>query len=446
MTSGAPRTLLDALVTNPDFGSWVAEQRWYPGGGARPVLGVVAVYPLGDASIVAILRDETDGSTYQIPLAVGSDSIGETTVAIATVDGTAVADGTRDLATCLAIHALATGGGRIDGDGIRVHGAPSASAHGTPVAAKVLSGEQSNTSIIFEVEGGDPVIVKLFRLLHAGDNPDVTLQTAIAAAGSDAVPRSLGAVVGEWEGARGHLAFAQEFLPGTRDAWRVALDAVLADEDFTDRARALGAATAEAHRILGSALPTEAATPERTAALVAGFRARAATAFAAVPTLRTLEPAIEAAYTAAAEEPWPALQRVHGDYHLGQVLDAPGRGWVLLDFEGEPLRPMSERNEPDLALRDVAGMLRSFDYASGSVSLADPAAADRARAWAHAAREAFLDGYGRDALTAHPRLLAALEIDKALYEAVYEYRNRPTWLPIPTAALHTLLPSEGVPA
>jgi len=133
---------------------------------------------------------------------------------------------------------------------------------------------------------------------------------------------------------------------------------------------------------------------------------------------------------------WPALQRIHGDYHLGQVLDVPGRGWVLVDFEGEPLRPLSERTEPDLALRDVAGMLRSFDYVAGSWEQSHPGRS--AASWAVRARTAFLEGYTRGA-GRDPRedaiLLDALELDKALYEVVYEARNRPTWLDIPTTAI-----------
>ena len=121
----------------------------------------------------------------------------------------------------------------------------------------------------------------------------------------------------------------------------------------------------------------------------------------------------------------------------------PGRGWVLLDFEGEPLRPLAERSVPDLTLRDVAGMLRSFDYAAGSGSRRTPASA--AAAWAEAARAAFLDGYA-ERLGPRPArrdraLLAALELDKALYEVVYEARNRPSWLSIPVAAIARLTDS-----
>ncbi len=124
----------------------------------------------------------------------------------------------------------------------------------------------------------------------------------------------------------------------------------------------------------------------------------------------------------------------------------PERGWVALDFEGEPLRPLAERVRPDLVQRDVAGMLRSFDYAAGSVGLAEPAV--DATGWAAACRAAFLEGYAAVAGPAGDddvALIRALELDKALYEVVYESRNRPTWLPIPLAAVQRLTTEEGTP-
>src|SRR5699024_3606568 len=108
------------------------------------------------------------------------------------------------------------------------------------------------------------------------------------------------------------------------------------------------------------------------------------------PQLAPHRDEVDAVIAAASEVAWPPLQRIHGDFHLGQALDVPGRGWVMVDFEGEPLRPLGERTRPDLALRDVAGMLRSFDYAAGSVEHQD--GTSRAP-WARAARAAFLIGY-----------------------------------------------------
>ena len=139
----------------------------------------------------------------------------------------------------------------------------------------------------------------------------------------------------------------------------------------------------------------------------------------------------------------PPMQRIHGDLHLGQVLAAPGRGWVLLDFEGEPLRPLAERLQEDCPLRDVAGMLRSLDYAAAVTAREHGI---DAAGWALAARDAFLDGYlagagdsGQTGGGDHELLLRAFELDKAVYEVMYEARHRPPWLQIPLGGIRRLL-------
>jgi maltokinase len=166
-------------------------------------------------------------------------------------------------------------------------------------------------------------------------------------------------------------------------------------------------------------------------------------AIAEVPAIAERREAIEAVYARALAVAWPPLQRIHGDFHLGQVLQVPGHGWVLLDFEGEPLRPMSERVQSDLPLRDVAGMLRSFDYVAGSIRLDNPDRSPEAvREWALRARRSFVEGYASTSgveLDVESALLAALELDKAVYEAIYESRNRPTWVAIPLRAIARLV-------
>ena len=191
----------------------------------------------------------------------------------------------------------------------------------------------------------------------------------------------------------------------------------------------------------GSTPATEA---ERTAILEA-LRRRAEEASDVADGIEEHLGAVHALLDEVADAPWPPLQRIHGDYHLGQVL-ATGRGtWVAVDFEGEPLRPLAERTRPDLAVRDVAGMLRSFDYAGGSHEVDTPG--DSRREWVAQCRAAFLDGYrsvpGHQPLD--ERLLRVLELDKALYEVVYEARNRPSWLNIPLDAVGRLL-GDLVPA
>ena len=172
------------------------------------------------------------------------------------------------------------------GEVARGHRGGATPSPGSLLSSRVLTGEQSNTSIILELVDAlgapsNPLICKLFRVLHHGENPDVVVQSALAAAGSTRVPQSVGNVVGQWPDAgapdgvaRGHLAFAQEFLPGVDDAWRVALAAVASGADFTEQARSLGQATAEVHATLAQAMSTRTATDEDVAALTRSMRAR----------------------------------------------------------------------------------------------------------------------------------------------------------------------------
>jgi len=466
---------------------WVAQQRWYAGKGRVPVLrrigGLRLEDPAGLADInVHLLLDESGRTptVYQVPLTSRTTRLADCAQAlVATVqidghDGPGPKgiqyfyDAPHDPAFVTALLRLMLdestvtldceqGQGGEQGQG-NVRTCGDAGGHrlvtadpGEMLTCHVLVGEQSNTSIILDLvdtlgSPSKPLICKLFRVLQDGENPDVVVQSALSAAGSSLVPASVGYVCGQWSDpaasggvAAGHLAFVQEFLPGVEDAWRVALAAVASGADFSEQARNLGQATAQVHAKLAEAMGSREATREDVAALTRSMRTRHAAALSEVPALAEHDRMVRDSITAVSSARWPALQRIHGDYHLGQVLDAPGRGWVLVDFEGEPLRPLAERTQPDLALRDVAGMLRSFDYVAGSWEREHPGRS--AAPWACRARTAFLEGYagsaGRD-----PRedaeLLNALELDKALYEVVYEARNRPTWLSIPITAIARL--------
>ncbi|QIM20330.1 aminoglycoside phosphotransferase [Phycicoccus sp. HDW14] len=450
---------------------WMGPQRWYAAKGRRPRLRRLATWrlddPAGEVGVeTLVVADEAGDETvvYQVPLTYRGEPLASADHAlVGTMDHSVlgkrwVYDAPHDpvyanqLLELVQGRVRAASSSRSDAVEESVSGVPQASwTHPVQVrTSRVLTGEQSNTSVILDTDDADghhrPLIVKVFRMLSPGENPDVVLQGALVDAGSRRVPAVVGAVTGAWlhptpEGDRpatGHLAFAQEFLPGVEDAWRVALRAADEGADFTGPARELGAATAEVHRALASVLGTTPTTGEQAAAILAGMRVRLDAAVDAVPDLEPVRDAVEAVLSAAAAVPWPDLQRIHGDYHLGQVLHSPERGWVLLDFEGEPLRPLAERSLPDQWVRDVAGMLRSFDYVGGT---REQVVGRSARDWVTAAQQAFLDGYAAEAgedPRARDAVLAAFELDKALYEVVYEARNRPDWLGIPLGAVRRL--------
>lgn len=278
-------------------------------------------------------------------------------------------------------------------------------------AVRVIGSEQSNTSVVFD----ERVIVKLFRRVAVGVNPDIELNRILSAAGNSHVARLLGSFEITDGGQPCPLGMASEYAADSVDGWTVA---TAGDLDAGESYR-LGEAVASVHADLATALGTSTATMP-----VDRLRRRLASAAERVPQLAEYIAAIEDRYGALTGEQI-GIQRIHGDLHLGQVLRTPDR-WLLIDFEGEPGAPPAQRRELDSPLRDVAGMLRSFAYAY-AYATADPAVAACNSA-------AFCDGYGHRSGTdprEHAAVLAGYELDKAVYETAYEARYRPDWLGIP---------------
>ncbi|MFD9846824.1 MULTISPECIES: maltokinase N-terminal cap-like domain-containing protein [Streptomyces] len=303
---------------------------------------------------------------------------------------------------------------------------------------RVLDAEQSNSSLVY----GDAFILKIFRRVFPGTNPDLELPLALTGEGCERVPAPIA-----WFEAPGAepltLGVLQPFLHGARDGWQLALAALAAGRDFLPEARALGRATAEVHTALAAALPTPALRGTQTRQLVAQMTQRLEAAAQAVPALVPYVPGLRAAFDAVTDlgvrgSGW-AQQRVHGDLHLGQTLRSADGFWSLIDFEGEPARPLPERRMPAPPVRDVAGMLRSFDYAARSHRPWNPE-------WAARCRAAYCEGYAQASGSdprGEPELLRAHETDKAVYEVVYEARHRPDWLPVPMAAIQRLAQSAA---
>jgi maltokinase len=349
-------------------------------------------------------------------------------------------------------------GGREEGDlAFRRVGEPDLDEE---ARSALMSAEQSNSSVAF----GEDSLMKLFRRVTPGVNPDVEMLTALTLAGNDHVPALFGYVEARADGADGadeplHLGILQQFLRTASDGWDLALASLrnlyadpdvpahLSGGDFAAEAHRLGVAVGEIHDALAQSFPIEVWGPAEVTALADAMVRRLAEATAVVPELVELESPLRELLDAVRHVSDPVrVQRIHGDLHLGQTLRTV-KGWKVIDFEGEPAKPLVERRRPDSVWRDVAGMVRSFDYAAEvtrrdhaeATGDADHTDSPHAREWAQRNLAAFLTGYdGATEQDVNQVLLTAYAVDKAVYEAVYEARNRPTWLPIPMAALRRL--------
>ncbi|CAL9588074.1 maltokinase N-terminal cap-like domain-containing protein [Streptomyces sp. enrichment culture] len=451
-TDAGPPGLLASL--DPLLRQWLPRQRWFAGKG-RPVTGLslVAATELLPADsrlglhhllvrahqqgVPAGAAAEQPGDCYQLligtrdalPPRLAPALIGHVTEG--PVAGRTAYDALHDTRPAeVLLEALRT---RARIGGLRFERAAETDLR-AGLVPRLMTAEQSNSSIVY----GDTFILKLLRRIVPGVNPDLELPLALAREGCPRVPAPAGWMVADLAGRSWVLGVLQPYLQGATDGWELALRELAKGEDFVAEARALGRATAEVHTALARALPTVTLGQAQTRQLAEGMTERLEETARAVPLLRPYAPALRTAFTALADLAaegltWTA-QRVHGDLHLGQCLRSPDGEWSLIDFEGEPAKPLAERRLPQPAVRDVAGMLRSFDYAAHSAEVRVPG-------WAESCRAAYCTGYaeagGRDPRT-DPVLLRAYETDKAVYEVLYEARHRPDWLPVPLAAVRRL--------
>ncbi len=358
--------------------------------------------------------------------------------------------------------------------------------------SRVLGAEQSNTAIVF----GDRAILKLYRRVQPGINPDLEIGRYLTGAGFPHTAPVAGALEYRRVGAEPTtIALLQGFIPNQGDGWTYMLGEIDAarsrllsqasealhatgatewrDGEILGRTAqaiaCLGQRTAELHRVLALAKEAELAPEPMTRAYCDGRLQSMGRLWSdARQLLVQRRPVLSESVRRQADEvlgqeaailkTFEALRvspgagrriRCHGDYHLGQVLWT-GSDFAIIDFEGEPARPLAERRMKHSPLYDVAGMLRSFDYAShaGWARQAESGAHNSLRhRWSRSAQRAFLRAYERHTEGAEgwptraeaAVLLTVHLLEKAVYELGYELNNRPDWAGIPLAGMLDLL-------
>ncbi|MEA2304160.1 MAG: hypothetical protein QOH43_1440 [Solirubrobacteraceae bacterium] len=450
--------------------AWLVDQRWFASK-QRELSGVnlLEVQNLREgrpALTLALVEARFSAGThelYQLLLTTREDDTTRTPPegeegAIVSADGWTLYDALDEPELVGELAALLQRGASVRGERgtTTFHWVEGAPPTGAAPDVRPIGVEQSNSSLILD----DRLILKAFRRLEPGDNPELEMLRFLTAQGFPNIPALAGWYEYSGELMDATLGVVQEYVADAQDGWQLVVEGLSeggGDPELFAELRELGAVTGELHRVLGSSASDPDFAPEdpgdeTLSLLTATIDEEIERVFLDLPA----DDESLAPIAGRGEEIRDRLQlmshvgvggrliRHHGDFHLGQTLRADGR-WVIFDFEGEPARPLRERRRKRSPLRDVAGMLRSFAYAASASELLHGVAAPED--WEQRARAAFLEGYFE---TVDPALLPAgqagvdkllsiFELEKAVYELRYELNNRPDWVRIPVAGIARLL-------
>jgi maltokinase len=442
-------------IGEEELREFVLGQRWY-GSKAEEVaqVGVVEAFPVSEELALAIVEVRFASGThelYNLPVGLRRGGSG-----FAKADGLSVVDALGDPELVLALVDLMRSQAQVDHEGGELQFCTAGEIVedlGDSGRVRPMGSEQSNTSVVLD----EQLVLKVYRRLEAGVNPELELLRFLTERGFPSIASLEGWAAHHGQPLDATLAILQHFVHGQADGWTLALaDLEAGGDGFVERVRRLGEVTGAMHSILASDPTDPTFCPEEPgseslALVVARIDEEIEQVFGSLPDEAELQPIAgrgdelrDELRAIGQSGPLGRLIRHHGDYHLGQVLWTEAGDWVVLDFEGEPARPLRERRHKRSPLRDVAGMLRSFSYAASAAELErglEPPAG-----WEEQVRSEFLAGYlGEVDPTIVPsgdtleRRLQLFELEKALYELHYELGHRPDWVRVPVAGILQLL-------
>ncbi len=451
---------ITALLESESLRDWMGKQRWYAAksrgiSGIEPIEHVMVVEDIYLALVQARVATGAH-DVYQLLLITrpaGSSPIGFEPIArSAELEAFSALTEPRHVLNLLRL-VLEDADIQTDSGHFafrHVDGAYRPSEHSV---VRAMGAEQSNSSFVID----DRVSLKMIRRVESGISPELELLRFLTARGFEHIAPLEGWYEYEGSSLASTLGIAQAFIPNARDGWELALEEIVSDpEQLLKRIHSLGQITGQMHTVLASDASDPAFSPqdpssESLALLTASLDEDIDRMFMRLPDTDVVAPIygcgedVRAKLAARAQISAGGKQiRIHGDYHLGQTLDTD-RGWVILDFEGEPARPLPQRRQKSSPLKDVAGMLRSFAYVTSAVELQRGHKAPED--YEQQMRDEFLNGYladvdpsllpgGRSAIM---NILAIFELEKAVYELQYELNNRPDWVAIPVAGIRRLL-------